>query len=423
MSNRKLVSVQEIIGVDPIEGADRIEVARILGWRVVVGKDMHLKPGDRVAYFETDSLLPAYDPRYKAFQERGQKTMIVGSMEITGHVLRTMKLRGVYSQGLIMRLDELGFRYTPAVGTDITDKANVLKYEEPLPMGGAQIGRFDAPCSKSDAPRLQTLTDHWDEIKTLKAVPTVKVDGTSTTLSMDERGQVHVYSRNWELDSMSSNMQLAKRFQLDKMLWPGMAVQFELCGPRYPIKPFETAGPTPVRLRRLERPSQDRPQPVADGNAESCRSRTRRKRVGIDRERGRHDRQSRRVAWQRHQRPSGRGHRLASARRPAVVRRIGERTGSQSMLQNHQQQIPDEERTISMAYPMFPLVSAPASYMPVPVDLAQRLASFTLAHPGEPGGLTADEIRHLNLPCGSYGYESEAVDAWLDELADQLEKR
>lgn len=92
-------------------------------------------------------------------------------------------------------------------------------------------GQLDAPCSKSDAPRLQTLTDHWDEIKTLKAVPTVKVDGTSTTLSMDERGQVHVYSRNWELDSMSSNMQLAKRFQLDKMLWPGMAVQFELCGP------------------------------------------------------------------------------------------------------------------------------------------------------------------------------------------------
>lgn len=58
-----------------------------------------------------------------------------------------------------------------------------------------------------------------------------------------------------------------------------------------------------------------------------------------------------------------------------------------------------------------------------PDELVQRLASFTLAHPGEPGGLTADEIRHLNLPCGSYGYESEAVDAWLDELADQLEKR
>lgn len=113
MSSRKLVSVQEITNIEPIEGADRIEVARILGWRVVVGKDMGLKPGDRVAYFETDSLLPAYDPRYKSFQARGQKTMIVGSKEVTGHVLRTVKLRGVYSQGLIMRLDELGFRYTP----------------------------------------------------------------------------------------------------------------------------------------------------------------------------------------------------------------------------------------------------------------------------------------------------------------------
>ena len=97
MSNRKLVSVQEITGIDPIEGADRVEVARVLGWRVVVGKDMHLKPGDRVAYFETDSLLPAYDPRYKAFQARGQKTMIVGAKEITGHVLRTMKLAENYT--------------------------------------------------------------------------------------------------------------------------------------------------------------------------------------------------------------------------------------------------------------------------------------------------------------------------------------
>ena len=49
MSSRKLVSVQEITNIEPIEGADRIEVARILGGRVVVGKDMHLKPGDRVA--------------------------------------------------------------------------------------------------------------------------------------------------------------------------------------------------------------------------------------------------------------------------------------------------------------------------------------------------------------------------------------
>ena len=346
MSSRKLVSVQEITGIDPIEGADRIEVARVLGWRVGVGKDMGLKPGDRVAYFETDSLLPAYDLRYKPFQARGQKTMIVGAKEITGHVLRTVKLRGVYSQGLIMRLDELGFRYTPPVGTDITTEANVLKYEEPLPMGGAQIGRFDAPCSKSDAPRLQTLTDYWGEIKTLKAVPTVKVDGTSTTLSMDERGQVHVYSRNWELDSMSSNMQLAKRFQLDKMLWPGMAVQFELCGPgiqsnrlKLPAqRPFVFAvwkdrhkidrDQWPTGMPNLAVPELDEHEWALTGSVDDMIAK-------VDG-----------FAWQRHQRPSGRGHRLASARRPAIVRGIGGRAWLQPVLQDHQQQVSDEERTI-----------------------------------------------------------------------------
>lgn len=114
MSSRKLVSVQEITNIEPIEGADRIEVARILGWRVVIGKDMHLKPGDRVAYFETDSLLPAYDPRYKAFQKRGQKTMIAKVDGLRGNVTKDCLDEGIVwhlhedqqlSEGLA---DELG---------------------------------------------------------------------------------------------------------------------------------------------------------------------------------------------------------------------------------------------------------------------------------------------------------------------------
>ena len=75
-----------------------------------------------------------------------------------------------------------------------------------------------------------------------------------------------------------------------------------------------------------------------------------------------------------------------------------------------------------MAYPMFPLVSAPASYMPVPVDLVQRLASFTLAHPGEPGGLTADEIRTeaarlLSKLSALPDVRSELVDRIRQEIA------
>ena len=75
-----------------------------------------------------------------------------------------------------------------------------------------------------------------------------------------------------------------------------------------------------------------------------------------------------------------------------------------------------------MAYPMFPLVSAPASYMPVPVDLVQRLARSPWPTPG-----SREPYRRRDQAsepaCGSYGYESEAVDAWLDELAEKLGKR
>ena len=51
---RKLASIQKIIELKPIEGADRIELARVLGWQVVVGKGQY-KPGDLVVYYEIDS--------------------------------------------------------------------------------------------------------------------------------------------------------------------------------------------------------------------------------------------------------------------------------------------------------------------------------------------------------------------------------
>ena len=248
--NRKLVSTQTITMIEPIPGADRIMLAHVLGWKVIISKDMHLAVGDKVAYFETDSLLPETDPRYAQFMPRGIRHMTIidpatgGPVEVSGHVLRTMKMRGVYSQGLIMALDELGIDPTLPVGTDITEACHVIKYEPPVfaNTGSRQdkaaqraaqgiIGDFNAPCAKSDAPRAQTLTGIWDELCTLQATPTVKVDGTSTTLYRDHDGDSHVYSRNWELNTDSMNADTARQYGLWDALKPGMCIQFELAGP------------------------------------------------------------------------------------------------------------------------------------------------------------------------------------------------
>jgi len=57
MVERKLVTIQKIDRLDPIEGADRIEKARIMGWDVVVKKGEFQVGGD-CCFAEVDSVLP-----------------------------------------------------------------------------------------------------------------------------------------------------------------------------------------------------------------------------------------------------------------------------------------------------------------------------------------------------------------------------
>ena len=174
---------------------------------------------------------------------------------VTGHVLRTMKMRGVYSQGLVMRLDDLGLSDTLPVGTDITEACNVIKYEPPVFTGrGANrqdkalqramqgiIGEFNAPCSKSDAPRAQTLTGIWHELCKLEAVPTVKVDGMSLTFFFDG-SELHMFTRNYEVDPTHPDWrdacELAHRYFTSRIgglsvfdIGMGMCVQTEYAGP------------------------------------------------------------------------------------------------------------------------------------------------------------------------------------------------
>lgn len=233
---RKFVTVQTITSLSPIDGADRIENARVLGWNIVVGKN-DFNVGEKVAYFEVDSLLPETDERFEKFQPRGQKSITVNGKTVTGHVLRSIKLRGVISQGLIMSLRELGFTDENIdslnVGDDLTDTVGVIKWEEPLPVGGNIIGTFDTRFApKTDAIRAQTLADKWDEIISLNWVPTVKVDGTSQTI-VNDSGNIRIFGRNWELVHETAGFQVAAQFGLIEVLEEneGLAIQFELVGP------------------------------------------------------------------------------------------------------------------------------------------------------------------------------------------------
>jgi RNA ligase (TIGR02306 family) len=93
---RKLASIQEIISVEDIPGADNIQVATVKGWKLVVKRD-EFKAGDKAIYFEIDSFLPIKD-EFEFLRKSSFKRM--GDLE--GFRLKTIKLRGQVSQGLLL---------------------------------------------------------------------------------------------------------------------------------------------------------------------------------------------------------------------------------------------------------------------------------------------------------------------------------
>ena len=82
-----LASIQKIINLESIPNADSIEKATILGWEVVVKKG-EFNIGDKVCYIQIDTVVPP-DPYFEFLKDRKYR-------------VRTIKLRGQISQGLII---------------------------------------------------------------------------------------------------------------------------------------------------------------------------------------------------------------------------------------------------------------------------------------------------------------------------------
>lgn len=234
--NRKLVTVEHIHAITPIEGADAIETVQVRGWRVVVKKG-EFSLGDRVVYFEVDSFLPVDDERFAFLAPRGTKdvTRDDGSV-VTGHVLRTAKLRGQISQGLVMALSDFSEidQSTPE-GDDVSEAIGVFKYEPPIPaeLLGKIVGNFPSQYAPTTyCERVQNLSDVFDELREHQWYATLKADGTSVTIIND--GQSMRYcSRNIELipDDNLVSRKVARDLGIEAEIEPGMVVQGELVGP------------------------------------------------------------------------------------------------------------------------------------------------------------------------------------------------
>lgn len=117
-NNNSVCFVAKIEEIKPIEGADNIELSTIGGWNCVIKKGEY-KPGDLVVVATTDAVIP------QALSD----AIGVTSYLRKGQRVRTVKLRGVYSECLIIPTPKSS-KYTE--GQDLMKELGVFKYEPPV---------------------------------------------------------------------------------------------------------------------------------------------------------------------------------------------------------------------------------------------------------------------------------------------------
>ncbi len=218
---RKLASIQKIKALEPIENADSIEKATVLGWQLVVKKGEY-KVGDFCVYCEIDSILPER-PEFEFLKPRGMR-------------IRTVRLRGQVSQGICFPLTVLPSDIEIIEDKDVTEIIGIQKYEPPMPacLMGVAKGKFPSFIPKTDEPRVQILQQAIDAYKGETCYVSEKVDGSSVTYFYNN-GEFGVCSRNLELLENEDNSLWTVARALDienklKSLNRNIAIQGEMMG-------------------------------------------------------------------------------------------------------------------------------------------------------------------------------------------------
>lgn len=228
---RKLATLRRISEIAPIPEADAIEVATVDGWKLVVKKG-EFSVGQLALYLEIDSWVPH---ELAPFLSKGQEPRVYEG--VPGQKLRTVKLRGQISQGLLLPIStsvlieavvQMAQGTTPTSTDpvllkmahdmlsgvngdlsqlDLTELLGIKKWEPEIPaqLAGLVKGAFPSFITKTDQERCQNLiTEIFVDNVDAQYEVTTKLDGSSCTIYIRD-GELGVCSRNLELKICDEN--------------------------------------------------------------------------------------------------------------------------------------------------------------------------------------------------------------------------
>lgn len=199
---RKLATIDTVKNIAPIDGADLIELATIRGWNVVIKKD-EFQIGDKVIYCEIDSWIPKEIAPFLSHDDAKPYKGIFGGR------LRTKKIRGVFSQGLVLNPKEFGVD-SLEVGSDVSEQLGIIKWEcdNIGGLAGDIKGDFPIFIRKTDQERLQNI----ETIPNSSYTITEKLEGSSMTIYRKD-GVFGVCSRNIDLKLEQTGNMFVNKFK------------------------------------------------------------------------------------------------------------------------------------------------------------------------------------------------------------------
>lgn len=286
MAERALAHVEIINDIQPIPNADKIVVASVLGWKVVIRKD-EFQIGDKIIYIEIDSKVPE-TPYFEFLRDRKFK-------------VKTIKLRGQLSQGLIAPLSILG--RDAAIGEDVTKELGITYYvaednarkapsvDKYKVMAQRHSNLFKRPLfrwmmrrtwgrkllfiffgkkkdkknawpqwvKKTDEERVQNMP--WILDDKSEWIATEKIDGSSATYTMKRnhfgKNQFFICSRNVVFDKPDKPcfydtniyVEIAEKYNIEEVLnqllkthsnWKWVTIQGEIFGGKVQLRDYST---------------------------------------------------------------------------------------------------------------------------------------------------------------------------------------
>jgi RNA ligase (TIGR02306 family) len=198
MENQNSVCfVARINEVKPIEGADNIEQGVIGGWNCIIKKGDY-KVDDLVVVATTDAVIP---------QELSDAMNVTNYLRKGGRV-RTVKLRGVYSECLIISLDSLpqmkkqyakGIGYYWDEGEDLMEVLGIFKYEPPAVQVQLSSGRkikyhqnpnFGVYYKFPNIKNVKGMFDEFDEVEVTR-----KIHGTNARYGIVKKRKLSIWDK------------------------------------------------------------------------------------------------------------------------------------------------------------------------------------------------------------------------------------